>query len=143
MSFYIQVQDGQCVNHPAEPTDLYAAFGKIPDNWKPFTRVARPSTTLLPVGVYQIAEVIYVPDGDGFKHQWFVRDMSEEERAEEIASVQGRQPFPSWAFDEPSCSWLPPIPKPTSDKPWRWDEETLAWKDITPPQIPLSAVSFI
>ena len=142
-SLYIQVQDGQPINHPALAGHLYGAFGGIPDNWKPFTNVDLPSNTIMPVGVYQIAEAIYVPDGDGFKHQWFVRDMSEEEKAEKINGRRSVQPFPSWSFDEPTCAWLPPTPKPDSEKPWVWDEETLAWKDMTPPELQLSAVSFI
>jgi len=143
MSHYIQVQDGQPINHPALVDHLYGAFGGIPDNWKPFSCVDQPSNTIMPVGVYQRAEVIYVPDGEGFKDQWFVRNMSEEEKAEKINGWRSAQPFPSWSFDEPTCSWMPPTPKPDSDKPWAWDEETLAWKDMTPPELHLSAVSFI
>jgi len=40
------------------------------------------------------------------------------------------QPFPSWTFNETSCSWDPPIPRPAfSDTHNRhtWDEETQAW----------------
>ena len=37
------------------------------------------------------------------------------------------QPFPSWTFNETSCSWDPPIPKPKSSTRHRWDEETQAW----------------
>jgi hypothetical protein len=143
MSFYIQVHENQPVNHPTVGDQLCGAFGKIPSNWKPFTWVDQPSNTTMPVDVYQVAEAIYAPDGDGFKHQWFVRDMSEEERIKKIADIRSFFHFPSWSFDEPTCSWLPPIPKPDSDKPWAWDEETLNWKDMTPPQIPLSAVSFV
>ena len=37
------------------------------------------------------------------------------------------QPFPSWTFNETSCSWDPPIPKPESSTRVIWDEETQAW----------------
>lgn len=142
MSLYIQVQDGQPINHPTLVDHLYGAFGGIPDNWKPFTRVDCPSRTVMPVDVYQVAEFIYLADGEGFKDQWFVRDMSEEEKAEKIDRAQGRQPYPSWSFDESTCTWVPPIPKPLTIEWSVWDEEALAWKDVTPPEMQLSAVSF-
>jgi len=96
----------------------------------------------MPVGVYQVAEVIYLPEGEGFKDQWFVRDMSEEERIEKINAYRALQPYPSWSFDELICAWVPPTPIPDIEKWWAWDEETLGWKDITPPELRLSAVSF-
>jgi hypothetical protein len=143
MNLYIQVQEGQPINHPATDSNLYGAFGNIPDNWKPFTKITKPTETILPVGAYQIAESIYTPDGDGFKDKWVVRDMSEQEKAEKVNAWKASPPYPSWSFDETTCSWLPPISKPKSDKILVWDEDTLAWKDITPPELQLSAVSFI
>ena len=37
------------------------------------------------------------------------------------------QPYPSWALDEQTCQWKPPVPYPTSDKPHAWDEATKMW----------------
>lgn len=35
------------------------------------------------------------------------------------------QPFPSWALDEASCTWAPPVPRPQGFA--RWDETQQAW----------------
>jgi hypothetical protein len=37
------------------------------------------------------------------------------------------QPFPSWTFDESSCTWQAPNPMPTDGKIYNWDENTLSW----------------
>lgn len=37
------------------------------------------------------------------------------------------QPFPSWVLNEDSCIWYAPVPKPTDDKLYSWDEATTSW----------------
>ena len=39
------------------------------------------------------------------------------------------QPYPSWTLDS-NHDWQPPTPKPSSDGPYRWSEEELAWVAI-------------
>jgi hypothetical protein len=38
-----------------------------------------------------------------------------------------QKPFPSWVLDTRSCTWIPPVARPTSDVPQFWDEQTLSW----------------
>lgn len=40
------------------------------------------------------------------------------------------QPFPSWTFNEDSCSWDCPVEEPQSELPHYWDETTLSWKEV-------------
>ena len=42
------------------------------------------------------------------------------------------KPFPSWLLNENTCLWEPPVPRPTDDKMYRWDEDTVAWNAIKP-----------
>lgn len=48
------------------------------------------------------------------------------------------KPYNSWVFNEETCNWDPPTPRPedanTGDFPkqYAWDEITLSWVDITP-----------
>jgi len=37
------------------------------------------------------------------------------------------KPFNSWILDEATCQWISPIPKPTDNNFYFWDEETLKW----------------
>ena len=40
------------------------------------------------------------------------------------------QPYPSWTLDA-NHDWQPPTPMPTEGGPWRWDEATLSWVEVT------------
>ena len=40
------------------------------------------------------------------------------------------QPYPSWTLVESACMWQAPVPMPTDNKPYRWDEATLSWVEV-------------
>ena len=42
------------------------------------------------------------------------------------------QPFSSWVISAPDWLWKAPVSKPTDDKLYSWDEETVSWVEITP-----------
>ncbi len=37
------------------------------------------------------------------------------------------KPYPSWVLDEITCTWSSPIPMPTDEKMYVWDEPTISW----------------
>ena len=41
------------------------------------------------------------------------------------------QPFNSWVLNEASWTWEAPIARPTDDKPYVWNEETLSWDEVS------------
>lgn len=41
------------------------------------------------------------------------------------------QPFPSWVLDEETCRWQAPVPYPTDNLMYRWDEEAGDWAPVT------------
>jgi hypothetical protein len=41
------------------------------------------------------------------------------------------QPYPSWILNEDTCQWDSPIPYPTDDLMYSWDEDTTSWVEIT------------
>jgi len=40
------------------------------------------------------------------------------------------QPFPSWTLNESSCLWESPVPYPSDDKMYSWDEDSQAWVEV-------------
>jgi hypothetical protein len=40
------------------------------------------------------------------------------------------KPFASWVLDEETCLWNAPVARPTDDKRYRWNEDTLSWEEI-------------
>jgi len=41
------------------------------------------------------------------------------------------KPFASWTLNETTCRWEAPISMPTDGKPYRWDEPTTSWVEVT------------
>lgn len=41
------------------------------------------------------------------------------------------QPFASWTLDNATWTWTAPTAYPTDGKPYRWDEPTTSWVEIT------------
>jgi hypothetical protein len=40
------------------------------------------------------------------------------------------QPFTSWTMSEETCLWNSPVPYPTDDKQYTWDEATTSWVEL-------------
>jgi hypothetical protein len=43
------------------------------------------------------------------------------------------KPFPSWILNGGTCAWDSPIPYPTDDKYYDWDELTISWVEKVNP----------
>jgi hypothetical protein len=44
------------------------------------------------------------------------------------------KPYNSWLLDEDTGQWYAPVDYPTDGNPYSWDEETISWVEIIPPQ---------
>lgn len=40
------------------------------------------------------------------------------------------QPYPSWILNEDTCLWGAPVPMPSTDKFWVWNEEIQNWIEL-------------
>ena len=138
MKLYIQVENGNTVNHPALEENLFQAFGEIPDNWKPFIRVSSPT-----LGIYEVLEsqnpTYEFVDGV-WTDVWHKRNMTQEEKTQKQDAVKdiwnnrpNRENFAAWTFDEDTCSFVAPTPKPTDGKEYFWDGTTNSWREVIQP----------
>ena len=41
------------------------------------------------------------------------------------------KPYASWILKEDSCQWEAPVAYPDDDKDYSWDEDSLAWVEVT------------
>lgn len=136
MNLYIQIENGQPINHPAFADNLRQAFGDIPSNWEPFIRVAKPVP-----GVYEILvseEPTYQKVDDVWMDVWNLRPMTDEEKnnkQQEVKNSWSNRPqasnWSSWTFNESTCTYVPPVPKPSSEfgKNYFWCGEDNNWKE--------------
>lgn len=121
MKLYIQIENGQPVNHPALEDNLIEALGGVPDNWEPFNRVERPTPKL-----YEIVD----PDTPTYQKidgvwadVWTLRNMTDAEKAaHQQAVIDGfntrdqSENWSAWTLDEATCAMVPPIPRPEIDQ---------------------------
>lgn len=143
MKLYIQIENGQTVNHPAFEDNLIAAFGGVPDHWKPFVRVERPT-----LGVYEVLEsqeAAYEFVDGVWTDVWTVRPMTAEEKAEKHqahiqavrdawALIPNAFNFTAWVLEEDidtgTAKMVPPIPRPVEQgKIFRWSGADNNWKE--------------
>jgi hypothetical protein len=40
------------------------------------------------------------------------------------------KPFNSWVLNETTCQWDCPVPMPTDDKTYSWDENSMNWVEV-------------
>lgn len=40
------------------------------------------------------------------------------------------QPYPSWTLNNTTWMWEPPVPYPTDDKMYQWNEEARNWAEV-------------
>jgi hypothetical protein len=140
MNLYIQIKDGSPINHPALMDNIIQAFGEIPSDWQPFIRVQQPE-----IGIYQVLNsqeptYQFVESTGYWMDVWDVRDMTEEEKAAKQQAAKDRwaqrpnlNNLSAWTFDEDTCTYIPPIPRPDDGKIYRWDGASNTWIEYTPP----------
>jgi hypothetical protein len=136
MELFIQIRNGQPFEHPIFGDNFRQAFPNIdtnnlPESFARFVRVEVPRE-----GAYEVYEgVTYEWQGGLVTDAHRVRAMTPEEKiakqqATRDAWAQGLN-FASWTFDEPTCSYVSPVPYPTDGKFYRWDEPTVSWIEVT------------
>ncbi len=130
MNLYIQTENGNAINHPAFEDNLIAAFGSIPAHWEAFIRVERPIPT-----IYQVLdsqEPTYQKANGIWTDVWALRDMTADEitakqqaEKDRWLALPNRENFSAWTFNEATCRYEPPIPRP--EGAFKWDGATNSW----------------
>ena len=133
-NLYIQIENGQTINHPATEENLLQAFGLIPTNWETFIRVEPPIPN-----IYQIidGQSTYQKIDGVWTDVWSIKDMTETEKQEKQQNVKNKFNalpngfnFSAWVFDETTCTFNPPIPKPIDNQNYFWSGLTTSWKVV-------------
>jgi hypothetical protein len=117
MNLYIETVNGLTKNHPALKENLIEVFGFVPDTWEPFIRIEQPTPS-----VYQIFDnndKSYIKVDGVWTDFWSLRNMTNDEKEikqqkekERWALLPNRNNFIAWKFDEVTCKYQPPIPRP-------------------------------
>lgn len=122
MNLYIETDSsGNPINHPAFEDNLIQAFGKVPDHWEPFIRTDRPVPSVYQV--FDSNEPTYQKINGVWADVWALRDMTDAEKNAKQQAVQDAwaarpqaQNWSAWVFNEATCQYDPPIPRPEVDQ---------------------------
>lgn len=137
MELFIQIRNGQPFEHPIFGDNFRQAFpdvdiNNLPPEFARFERVQAPT-----LDVYEKNQrVQYECDEYGIYHDvWYCDRMTVEEikvkqdkvKAQWYANSNAPK---SWAFDENTCSFQPPISYPSTGKHYIWDEPSVSWVEF-------------
>lgn len=79
-----------------------------------------------------VGQEYVLTDSSYFTSVWHYIDLTDEEKKakqdEMKASFAESPNYASWVFNETTCDYDPPIPKPVDGRAYDWDESTLSWK---------------
>lgn len=101
MRLFIQVENGQPVNHPIREDNLKQAFRNIdlenlPPNFAKFVRIERPVP-----GMFEVVEgPTYEWNGEAFEDTYTIRAMTEEEKAQKMELIRIAQATVANATEE-------------------------------------------
>lgn len=135
MELFIQIRDGQPFEHPISGDNFRQAFPNIdvnnlPPEFARFERVPCPSLAYANLNSRQTAYQWV----DGIvKDVWDVTPMTAQEIANKQNAVKlawATHPFQSWVFNEDTCRFEPPTPKPDDGKNYVWDEALTSWVEV-------------
>ena len=143
MECYIRVVDGVPYEHPIIKVNMEQAFPDIdldnlPPEFNAFVRVPAPE-----LGVYEKNQTVSYERVEGMAGTYTDVFSCEDMTAEEITAKQDAvkagwaedDGFASWVFNEETCSFDPPTPKPEdlADQIHVWSESTLSWVAVSYP----------
>jgi len=135
MELYIKIKNGVPVDHPITGDNMRLAFPDIdlndlPNDYARFERVESPVA-----GIYEINDGSTYGLVDGiYKDVWQIRAMTDAEKTEkqdEIKAEWAANGYASWVFNEQTCSFDPPTPRPDDGNRYTWSEETTSWIEFT------------
>lgn len=116
MTFFIKYVDGKIIDHPVSRINLLAVYPEYdfletfhPDYVR-FIREIPPDTGLFQKNLQHRYEF----DGESVRDVYTVEEMTEEEKQNKIDAyiAANPKPFPSWQFDQATCSWQAPVKPP-------------------------------
>jgi len=121
MALFLQIQNGEPVNHPVYDFNLIQAFGQIPQGWAMFNRIQQPADLI--TSPFQTAKCTYALSSDGvtWEDVWTAVEMTDAEKSALIAERQANPPGPNITLDTATLRWTPNTPKPTDGQKYYWD----------------------
>lgn len=130
-NLYIRVIEGKPFEHPVVEENLFAVVknfdpNNLPEGIEKFVRKHPPVVGFLETFVGTTYQKI-----DGvWQDVHEIRPLTEAEKNYKIKFMRDNFPFQSWDLDEQTGEWIPPVPYPTDDKLYMWNDEIENWVEV-------------
>ena len=131
MDLFIRLKNGNPFEHPILGDNFRQVFPDVDVNNLPewavkFVRVECPT-----IDVYDVYEgVTYEWSNNVVTDVHHIRLMTDDEKLEKQNNAKSQWAnglnFASWLFNESNCSFESPVPYPTDDKNYVWNETSLS-----------------
>ena len=139
MQLYIKIDsDFNIIDHPILEVNLKYVHPEHnfdngpPPGYAKFERIPQPTS---PSPYQRVGEVEYIWDTNIVRDNWPIIDLTNEEifALQDQVKASWAERFaadnPSFIFDEITCTFIPPVPKPLVGK-WVWRESDLTWVSL-------------
>lgn len=132
MELFIRLKNGQPFEHPIFGDNFRQAFPDVDTTNLPaeFARFVRIQTPQL--GPYEKNQTVSYQLVDGVYTDVFsVEQMTDDEKLAKQNAVKSNWAvspnYASWTFNDETCQYDPPVPRPNDEKRYQWDEVNLTW----------------
>lgn len=110
MKAYIKIENNLTVGNPVLEQNLLDVFGSIPENYAPFIRKHPREFNLTHTNFQKImCEYILCEDGITWTDNYYISDMSEEEKQQTIQKAKNIRPPGNpnlYEFNEQELKWV-------------------------------------
>lgn len=137
MRLFIRIRNGRPFGNPILEENFVESFPGIdindpPEGFEECFKSAEPS-----LSPYEILEATYYDwDVNRVVEKFKIRLMTDDEKKEKQDSIKAKwledNGYASWVFDEILCRFIPPVPYPSDNAAYVWNEETLSWVWVGP-----------
>jgi len=136
MSYYIKVENGQAVGHPAIEENLLVVYGRIPEGWEPLTLVDPHTLPQRVLKQYASEPTYKIVDG-AWTQVWeqidsppeIIAKYVEVQKTLLLSSTESfSDNFSAWVFNPTTLKFEPPVPKPT-DGHYKWHGPSNMFKE--------------
>ncbi len=126
MNLYIKIENNQPVGYPILEDNLVMLgvdIANLPSTFAIYKKIDAPA-----IGPYEKLNMELVFNSGAVEEVYHIIAMSQEERLSKQAQVKAGGSLNGWIFDEETCSFIPPTPKP--EGAYIWNNETEKWVQL-------------
>lgn len=126
MNLYIKIENNQPVGYPIVEENLVMLgidIANLPETFAVYNKIDVPT-----IGPYENLKMVLAFSNGVVTEVYHVINMTDEEKLAKQEQVKSGISHNGWVFDEATCSFVPPTPKPEGS--YVWDNTLEQWVEL-------------